>query len=245
MPIVTCGECSTRLKVPELTAGRAAKCPKCQTTIPLVQPDAAPPAQVKPVNAARTKPLPIPDDEPAPADEPDVDESDANEPEVDEPEVEERPTRKSAAKKFSVTNYAIMAGVYVAGVLTGFFATQLEKEPPVKASGSSSQPVSWQPSPPPPNPSTNTNLIYTPPPVDPKVRANRNLTRDQLRTLVSDMTEQQVIDTLGKPDETTDQGGVAKFWYYRDVAVDPVTGKRNAQVQIMFERGTVKTVNFQ
>ena len=29
------------------------------------------------------------------------------------------------AKKFSVTNYAIMAGVYVAGLLTGFCATQL------------------------------------------------------------------------------------------------------------------------
>lgn len=77
-----------------------------------------------------------------------------------------------------------------------------------------------------------------------QVRANKNLPREQFRSLVSGKTEQQVLDALGKPDETQDQEGLGKFWYYRNVAVDPVTGKKTAQVQIVFDGGTVTTVNF-
>jgi hypothetical protein len=34
------------------------------------------------------------------------------------------------------------------------------------------------------------------------------------------------------------------LWYSRHVAVDPVTGKKSAIVRIVFEGGTVTTVNF-
>lgn len=77
-----------------------------------------------------------------------------------------------------------------------------------------------------------------------QVKANKNLPREQFRALVNGKTEQQVIDALGKPDETQDQDGFAKFWYYRNVAVDPVTGKKTAFVQLVFEGGVVTSVNF-
>lgn len=77
-----------------------------------------------------------------------------------------------------------------------------------------------------------------------QVKANKNLPRDQFRSLVSGKTEQQVMDALGKPDETQDVEGTGKMWYYRNAAVDPVTGKKTALVQVVFEGGVVTTVNF-
>ncbi len=76
------------------------------------------------------------------------------------------------------------------------------------------------------------------------VKANKNLPRDQFRSLVSGKTEQQVIGALGKPDETQDQEGLGKLWYYRNVAPDPTTGKKTALVQLVFEGGVVAMVNF-
>lgn len=77
-----------------------------------------------------------------------------------------------------------------------------------------------------------------------QVRANKNLPREQFRALVSGKTEQQVLDALGKPDETQDQEGLGKLWYYHNAAVDPVTGKKTAIVQLVFEGGAVTSVNF-
>lgn len=77
-----------------------------------------------------------------------------------------------------------------------------------------------------------------------QVRANKNLPRDQFRTLVTGKTEQQVLDALGKPDQTQDQEGLGKLWYYNNAAVDPVTNKKTAIVQIVFEGGAVTMVNF-
>jgi hypothetical protein len=77
-----------------------------------------------------------------------------------------------------------------------------------------------------------------------QVKANKNLPRDQFRMLVNGKTEQQVIDALGKPDQTQDVEGTGKMWYYHNAAVDPVTGKKTALVQVVFEGGVVATVNF-
>ena len=77
-----------------------------------------------------------------------------------------------------------------------------------------------------------------------QVKANKNLPRDQFRALVSGKSERQVLDALGKPDETQDQEGLGKLWYYRNAAVDPTTGKKTALVQLVFEGGAVTSVNF-
>lgn len=77
-----------------------------------------------------------------------------------------------------------------------------------------------------------------------QIRANKNLPRDQFRAVINGRTKQQVLDALGKPDQTQDQEGLGELWYYNNAAIDPVTGKKTAIVQIVFENGTVTTVNF-
>jgi hypothetical protein len=77
-----------------------------------------------------------------------------------------------------------------------------------------------------------------------QIRANKNLPRDQFRAVINGRTKQQVLDALGKPDQTQDQEGLGELWYYNNSAVDPVTGKKTAIVQVVFENGTVTMVNF-
>lgn len=77
-----------------------------------------------------------------------------------------------------------------------------------------------------------------------RIKANKNLTRDRLRSLVSGLTPEQVIAELGKPDETQDVEGLGQYWYYHNAGVDPVTGRKTAQVQLVFENGVVTSVNF-
>lgn len=76
-----------------------------------------------------------------------------------------------------------------------------------------------------------------------QVSANRRLPRDQFRALVVGRSMDEVLRALGMPADTQDQE-VGQFWYYQNVAPDPVTGKSAAQVQIIFEGGTATTVNF-
>ena len=47
-------------------------------------------------------------------------------------------------------------------------------------------------------------------------KANKNLPRDQFRSLVAGKSEQQVLDALGKPDETQDQEGLGKLCTFRN-----------------------------
>lgn len=77
-----------------------------------------------------------------------------------------------------------------------------------------------------------------------QIRANKNLPRDQLRALLSGRSKQQVLDAMGKPDETQDAEGIGELWYYRNAGVDTTTNRKSFQVQIVFESGTVTTVNF-
>jgi hypothetical protein len=155
--VVSCPECSTRLKVPDLAAGRAAKCPKCQAVVPLRLPAAVVHVDEDPEAASEPEPLPRSDEGPPP---------------------EDRPAKKSAAKGFSVAVYAFMAVVYLVGLLTGWFATQLEVEPPVRASGSASQPATHRsdsspsgPSPADVTPPQPKPAVDEPPPAQEKVAA--------------------------------------------------------------------------
>lgn len=235
MPVVTCPECSSRLKVPDQAAGRAAKCPKCQATVPLKRLRAAAPLDDEPEPSGRAEPMPLPDDE-----------SDST----------ERPNKSERAAKQSnrgsaVSGYALLAAVYVVGIFTGWQASRLFQT-------DTSSTVASKPAAQPPSVSTfgqprSDTSAPTPAPAqprptapkptfEPQVQTNRNLPRDQLRALVSGKTEQQVLGALGKPDETTE--GLYKNWFYYDVGVDSVTGKRNVQMRIMFDRGVVTEITF-
>jgi hypothetical protein len=75
------------------------------------------------------------------------------------------------------------------------------------------------------------------------VRANRNLQRDEFRALVLGKSPDELIAAIGKPNSTQDTE-IGLWWYYENVAVDPVTGKRSMLVQITIENGRVTGVNF-
>ncbi len=75
------------------------------------------------------------------------------------------------------------------------------------------------------------------------VRANRNLKRDEFRNLVLGKSPEELVAAIGKPNSTQDTE-LGVFWYYENVAGDPVTGKRSMLVQITIENGRVTGVNF-
>ena len=78
-----------------------------------------------------------------------------------------------------------------------------------------------------------------------RVRENRKLPRDEFRQLITGMTSEQLIEAIGRPDYTQEIEDLGPLWYYRDVALDPFTGKMSGQVQIQWRApGVVGEVNF-
>ncbi len=78
-----------------------------------------------------------------------------------------------------------------------------------------------------------------------RVKANRKLPRDEFRQLISGMTPEQLIEAIGRPDNTQEIEGLGSIWYYTGVALDPATGKMSAMVQIQWRApGVVGEVNF-
>jgi outer membrane protein assembly factor BamE (lipoprotein component of BamABCDE complex) len=69
-------------------------------------------------------------------------------------------------------------------------------------------------------------------------------TRDEFRTKIMGKTADEVIALIGKPDTTQDHGGGDQNWYYDHVSRDPVNGKTDTSVQVIFENGRVVKVNF-
>jgi predicted Zn finger-like uncharacterized protein len=77
-----------------------------------------------------------------------------------------------------------------------------------------------------------------------RVKANRNLPRDQFRNLITDKAPEELIQLIGKPNRTQEIEGDTRY-YYHNVAVDPASGKKTAVVEITFDSiGRVKEVNF-
>lgn len=69
------------------------------------------------------------------------------------------------------------------------------------------------------------------------------VTRDEFRKSVVGKTEKEVLDLHGKPDSTTDSGGL-RLWTYSRRTHDPVTGKTDSQVAVFFRDGKVESVDY-
>jgi hypothetical protein len=78
---------------------------------------------------------------------------------------------------------------------------------------------------------------------EPSKPAVKTHTRDEFRALVLGRTRDQVIEAVGKPDKTQDADGDI-YWYYQKRTVDPVTGKVDRSVQVVFLSGVVRSVNY-
>ena len=67
--------------------------------------------------------------------------------------------------------------------------------------------------------------------------------RDEFRSLLVGKTEAEVLDLVGRPDSTQD-AAAGRAWYYDRRTRDPVTGKTDARVQVLFAGDRVASVNF-
>jgi hypothetical protein len=76
-----------------------------------------------------------------------------------------------------------------------------------------------------------------------QVSARKTWSRDEFRKLLLGKTRDEVLETIGKPYQTENSGDVLNL-YYRNVTVDPITGKVDDHAQVVIERGTVVRVSF-
>jgi outer membrane protein assembly factor BamE (lipoprotein component of BamABCDE complex) len=76
-----------------------------------------------------------------------------------------------------------------------------------------------------------------------QVSARKTWPRDEFRKLLLGKTRDEVLETIGKPYQTENSGDVVNL-YYRNVTVDPITGKVDDHAQVVIERGTVVRVSF-
>jgi hypothetical protein len=70
-------------------------------------------------------------------------------------------------------------------------------------------------------------------------------TRQRFREMLLGKTMDEVIAAVGQPDHTQEVGTDPSSctWYYNNRATDPVTGKVDVAVQVVFEHGKVTGVN--
>lgn len=68
-------------------------------------------------------------------------------------------------------------------------------------------------------------------------------TRDDFRNLVHNKTKAQVIKEVGPPDETQLLADI-EMWYYRGMTLDPLSGRVDVRVQLIFQGGYLTQVNF-
>lgn len=84
------------------------------------------------------------------------------------------------------------------------------------------------------------------PPAPPAVQPAKPdpVTREEFKKAVEGKTPDEVVEAVGKPDQTSESGG-RKYWYYDRRTTDPTTGKTDARAQVVFgEDGRVRSVNF-
>lgn len=68
----------------------------------------------------------------------------------------------------------------------------------------------------------------------------KKYTRDEFTKLVKGKTKDWVLATVGKPDHTS--GSDSDNWFYKNLTTDPVSGKPDFQVMIVFRNGVAHSV---
>ena len=75
----------------------------------------------------------------------------------------------------------------------------------------------------------------------------KSYTRDEFSKLAMGQSKESVLTIIGKP-ETTSQSSDSEYWYYHGKTIDPITGKIDYSIQLVFEvsggYSIVKAINF-
>ncbi len=67
--------------------------------------------------------------------------------------------------------------------------------------------------------------------------------RDDFRSSIMGLDQNEVIAAVGKPD-STQESGEDQIWYYARKTRDPITDKIDGNAQVIFQRGIVVRVNY-
>lgn len=65
--------------------------------------------------------------------------------------------------------------------------------------------------------------------------------REEFKTMVVGLTEDEVIQKVGKPDRTSESAGI-RYWSYHGITRDPVADKIDPLVVVWFKDGKVDRV---
>ncbi len=68
-------------------------------------------------------------------------------------------------------------------------------------------------------------------------------TRPEFSKLVMGKSEDQVIQTVGRPDETTEDND-SRYWHFKNRTRDPLTGEEDTDVQVVLKGGKVAEINY-
>ncbi len=77
-----------------------------------------------------------------------------------------------------------------------------------------------------------------PPPPRPTI-----FTRPEFSKRVMGKSEDEVIQTVGRPDETTEDRDT-RFWHFKNRTRDPLTGEEDTDVQVVLKGGKVAEINY-
>jgi len=67
--------------------------------------------------------------------------------------------------------------------------------------------------------------------------------REQLNEMLMGKTPAEVLQALGKPEKTSEDPE-AVYWHYRGRTRDPITNRIDADVQLVFRKGTLQDINY-
>ena len=67
--------------------------------------------------------------------------------------------------------------------------------------------------------------------------------RPQFSRLVLGKSEAEVIEAVGRPDETTEDDD-ARYWHFKKRTLDPLTQEKDTDVQVVIKDGKVANINY-
>jgi hypothetical protein len=73
--------------------------------------------------------------------------------------------------------------------------------------------------------------------------APRVYSRPEFSRLVLGKSEAEVIEAVGRPDETSEDDD-ARYWHFKNRTLDPLTREKDEEVQVVIKGGKVANINY-
>jgi hypothetical protein len=67
--------------------------------------------------------------------------------------------------------------------------------------------------------------------------------RPEFSRLVMGKSEAEVIEAVGRPDETSEDDD-ARYWHFKKRTLDPLTQEKDTDVQVVIKGGKVASINY-